>query len=107
MNQNLSIKDRTEILEFLTARELETSLKIDVSHLHSCILRTLHHYIDTKWVPYNTAPIDKGNPARGMMRSTAKGSTIPTLPFTPAVGIEDRKRLLELFPVANFRSPAI
>jgi integrase/recombinase XerD len=41
--------------------------------------------IDKKWTPYNAAAKDKGNPARGMMRiTTAKGSTIPTLPFTPA-----------------------
>ena len=43
------------------------------------------HCIDKKWIPYNATAKDKGNPARGMMRfTTAKGSTIPTLPFTPA-----------------------
>ncbi|HUO17757.1 MAG TPA: site-specific integrase [Verrucomicrobiae bacterium] len=41
--------------------------------------------IDKKWMAYNAAAKDKGNPARGMMKiTTAKGSTIPTLPFTPA-----------------------
>jgi integrase/recombinase XerD len=41
--------------------------------------------INKKWIAYNAGAKDKGNPARGMMRvTTAKGSTIPTLPFTPA-----------------------
>jgi hypothetical protein len=43
------------------------------------------HCIDKKWIAYDATAKDKGNPARGMMRiTTAKGSTIPTLPFTPA-----------------------
>lgn len=43
------------------------------------------HCIDKKWIAYDAMAKDKGNPARGMMRiTTAKGSTIPTLPFTPA-----------------------
>jgi hypothetical protein len=42
------------------------------------------HCIDKKWIAYDPAAKDKGNPARSMMRiTTAKGSTIPTLPFTP------------------------
>jgi site-specific recombinase XerD len=41
--------------------------------------------IDKKWIAYNATAKDKGNPARGMMRlTTAKGSSIPTLPFNPA-----------------------
>jgi site-specific recombinase XerD len=43
------------------------------------------HCIDKKWIPYDAAAKDKGNPARAMMRvTTARGSSIPTLPFTPA-----------------------
>jgi len=42
------------------------------------------HCIDKKWIAYNATAKHKGNPARGMMRiTTAKGSSIPTLPFTP------------------------
>lgn len=40
--------------------------------------------IDKKWIAYDAAAKDKGNPARSMMRiTTARGSTIPTLPLTP------------------------
>jgi len=42
------------------------------------------HCVDKRWIAYDATSKDKGNPARGMMRiRTAKGSTIPTLPFTP------------------------
>jgi integrase/recombinase XerD len=42
------------------------------------------HCIDKKWIAYDATAKDKGNAARGMTRiTTAKGSSIPTLPFTP------------------------
>jgi integrase/recombinase XerD len=41
--------------------------------------------IDKGWIAYDPKSKHKGNPARGMTRvTTAKGSAIPTLPFTPA-----------------------
>ena len=49
------------------------------------LIAFFEHCIDKKWIAYDATAKDKGNPARGMMRiTTAKGSTIPTLPFTPA-----------------------